>query len=86
MTVNMQSSPQKCMSELLLMMMSQKCLMRPTSEARGPGYVQVEVLRCIYEHIKISVWLRRERGNKEYRDIVKVFVSIESRPERLLKH
>lgn len=27
------------------------CLLRRTGEARGPGYVQVEVLGGVYEHV-----------------------------------
>lgn len=32
-----------------------------TGEAGRPGYVQVEVLGGVYEHVQIPVWLRKQQ-------------------------
>ena len=39
--------------------------LRRTCEASGPGYVQVEVLGGVYEHVKIPVWLPSDREEEE---------------------
>lgn len=51
------------------------CLVSPTREASGPGYVQVEVLGGIYEHVEVPVWLRRRRGHRKHAVTFKSHIS-----------
>lgn len=34
-----------------------------TSEARRPGDVQIKVLGGVDEHVKVSVWLKRQKSS-----------------------